>query len=180
MTGLPKGSVLDPMIHGRMLEMKANILADANIQEEWLHKSAHGFLNDDVAEYVKGFKKHKGEGIMGLIAFGEVMPDPVDHMSMITAWLTRNFIRSRVVTLDAFVEGDDEDLLSMSAVCIPNFFIGLPLADWKISGLVEALTQRKLAGKQTFLWADNEPQMRSKYGAGLMDMLLRDYAKVYP
>lgn len=180
MTGLPKGSVLDINTHGRLLEMKSAILADANIQEEWLHKDAHGFLDDNIATYVQGFKKRRGEGIFGLIAFGDTMPDPIDHMSSIAGWLTRNFIRCRVVTLDTFIEGDDEDLLTMSAVCIPNFFIGLPLADWKISAMVEALTQRKLAGKQTFLWADNEPQMRSKYGAGLMDMLLRDYAKVYP
>lgn len=171
-------SILDKTYHKRLIEGMTDALRDANISERFIHTSLSQHASGPVLDYIRGFKQQTKIGNYGLLVCGyKYMNAPEEGMQAIVASLTRNFIRARVVTLQGFMDNDDDDLQDYTALAIPNLLTGSKsaLPEWAFAGLADRLSYRKLKGRQTIMWATSMNEVETVYGTDITRALKRDF-----
>jgi hypothetical protein len=176
--------VLDKAVHDRMVQDIHRYAGDACIEPRWIWTPLAVTCGDEEVAWTKRFKFHPREERAGLCYTGwKYFADIDARMSAIAGCLTRNFIRARVMQLNALMsELDDGEVPDMSCLLIPNFFVEKTLGGHQprlnAGLLLGALMERARLGKQTVLYVSSFQHLKSDYGSGFSDLIRKRYALI--
>lgn len=175
--------VLDKEVHARLVADIENIAADAGILPHWIWTSlaATGGVAKKEGVWIKRFRFHSAHDKSGLVLSGKFTELPVElHMAAIAGALTRNFIRAKVMSVNAFIDlVNDGNVPDMSCVLIPNFYVAKSLGghmpEWRVSVLLDGLMQRHAGGLQTVVGASGMDTLAADYGIAVQRHLKAAY-----
>ncbi len=163
--------VLDPSVHGRLLQNLDHFAQKANIQKHMITMKMSEFnCTKQEINYVKTIKRKSADGIYGLVYTGkEDGSSVITRMMAIAGACLRNFVDAKVMTIQELLselkEGTPPEV---SVLLVPNFFIsraeGGKIADWHIAELLGLLYSRMATGKQTLLYVSDFEALRKAYG----------------
>jgi hypothetical protein len=171
-------SVLDTVVHARLIDNLDSIAHTAKVPVHMLHKSAKTYLNKGEVDWLARFRAHKASGKAGLCLMGEGQNAEVKMMAMAAA-LIRNFIDARVVTLGSMRnEAGEFAPPNPSVLLVPTFcvsFDGKPLATWQVQELYSMLVDRMAAGKMTVLYVVNWKMLRAQFGPTVTEFVQNNF-----
>ena len=175
--------VLDPAVHGRLLQNLGLYARRANIPETMiLHKMSQFDCSSDEIDYVRAIKRQAAAGHYGLVYTGDGST-VLTRMMGVAGACVRNFVDAKLMTIQELLakikEGDVPDA---SVLLVPNFFIakseGGHIAAWNIAELLGVLFARMAKGQQTFLYVSDFKALRMTYGEAIADHLENHFVKI--
>ncbi|QIG66688.1 hypothetical protein EVB27_018 [Rhizobium phage RHph_TM16] len=171
-------SVLDPIIHDRLIKGIDKYAEDANIPVSMIQFSSATYCTDGEGLWLRKYKFIPPDE-NGLILVGA--GDPTMEMMAMAGMLTRNFIRARFYTLQQLLDSDaDEDLFDITCLFIANFYNHTAHADviqnWKLPAIYDILIRRAARGKKTVVQVSDIEKMRKVYGAAISNHIQATYA----
>lgn len=178
MNQVAEDSVLDKVVHARLISNIDQIAQTAHVPVQMLHKSAKGFLAPEEVDWLSQFRVHQGDGKAGLCMMGKNQNAEVKMMAMCAA-LLRNFIDARVCTMASLTDesGDfsppNPTVLLLPTLCVA--FDGKPLATWQVQQVYSMLVERMASSRMTILYAVDFKTLRLQYGATLADFVQSNY-----
>lgn len=175
--------VLKPEHHERLVADLDNYAMDAGIQPRWIYSHLPDTVSQDEIEYLKGFRRHKANGIAGMALVGKNEHGRVEtHMAAFAGFLVRNFIRARVMTLGTVLDMlPKQEMPELSCLLVPNFFLasseGGTIAPWQVNLLFDYLTYRQVAGLQTIVYVSDIGLLGKEYGLAFRRLIDGSYAR---
>jgi hypothetical protein len=171
-------SVLDPVIHERLIKGIEGYALDANIPPSMIMYSSATYCTDQEALWLSRYKFIAPDE-NGLILVGS--GDPTMEMMAMAGMLTRNFIRARFYTLQQLLDHDaDEDLFDITCLFIANFYNhtahGDVIQNWKLPAIYDILVRRAAKGKKTVVQVSNIDKFRTAYGAAIANHVQATYS----
>ena len=174
-------SVLDNVVHARLISNIDSIAQTAKVPVYMLHKSAKPFLAPKEVEWLAKFRAHKASGKAGLCLMGEGQNVEVKMMAMAAA-LIRNFIDARVLTMGSLLNDAGEfNPPNPTVMLIPTFCVayeGKPLATWQCVNIHSMLVERMSEGKMTVLYVASWDMLRKQYGPTMADFVKNNYTVI--
>jgi hypothetical protein len=175
--------VLDKEVHARLVADLDNVAHDAGILPHWIWTPLGGLdLTEKEVTWLKRFRFHNAHEKGGLMIIGRSPTNlPVElRMAALAGALTRNFIRARMMTVNAFIDlVNDGDVPDMSCILIPNFHVekaqGGSMPAWRVALLLDGLMQRHGEGLQTVLGVTGLDELGADYGAAMQRFLKSNY-----
>lgn len=173
-------SVLDPVVHKRLIAEIEEIAREAGIPRRFIESPLSDVCGAQEIEWVKHYRQHVASGNYGLCFAG------VDHATKMMAMcgaLTRNFVFARVVTVSQVIDelraGEQP---SASALFIPSFHRttkqGAGVTPFQINLLWQLLESRLLQEKQTIIAIQSMSQLSTDYGQHFRDLVVNHYEVV--
>jgi hypothetical protein len=178
MTKLPEDSVLDPVVHARLLLDIDHVCETANIPPMYLHRRMAPYCRDHEIAWVKGYPQAKIEGkIAGYRLIGK---NSEPRCMAICGAFLRNFIDARVVTLNKLIDDAQKgEAPDPTVMIIPNLFVatqgGKPLTAWQVSLLYDVLLARMVSGRMTVVYVEDMDALANAYGALMREHLLTHF-----
>lgn len=174
-------SVLHPVTHERLIKGIDMYAEDANIPRVFIEQSSANNCTEDQLEWLKAYRTFPEKNINGLVLAG--LGDPTMEMMAMVGALTRNFIRSRFLTMTMFLDHDqDPDLIEISCLFIANFYNHQShsddIAKWKLPTIYDLLLRRAAKGKQTVVHVSDMSKMRLFYGASISNHMQATYQAI--
>ncbi len=176
--------ILQPDLHGRLVQDITRICETAGIRPRYLTHSMQGVCTEEEIEWVRSFNSHEADGIPGgLYYVGLETGKAVDQRMMAMAGaLIRNFIDARVMTVHDAVESYRFGR-HCSVLLIPNFYIGAKkgggvLFAPQVSVLCSMIDERFRKSLRTVLYVENENAMEDMYGTAMRNRLKGSYATI--
>lgn len=174
-------SVLDSVVHARLIDNIDSIAQTAKVPVHMLHKSAKAFLRPQEVDWLAKYRAHKASGKAGLCLMGEGQNVEVKMMAMAAA-LIRNFIDARVVTMGSMHNDSGEFAPpNPTVLLIPTFCVateGKPLAAWQSVNIYSMLVDRMAGGKMTVLYVASWDMLRKQYGPTVADFVKNNYSVI--
>lgn len=169
-------SVLDPVVHQRLLEREDEIVSVSGIPKAMLHLSAKEFCSPDEVDWLKNFWRLHSHGLHGVYTSEAARVERRFHA--MAAALLRNFIDARVMPVtDLLTEGGYTEA-NPTVLFVPNFYVamaGKTLTSWQIQILHSFLLKRQAESKVTVLFVENLEKLRTDYGKAMHSHLLDYY-----
>jgi hypothetical protein len=176
----PKKGLLDPVYHAALLRDVETIVRTANIPPSMLNRSMVGLCSQSEIDYIKGIRRHAGNGVYGLLLHG-LTPSvsPLERFSAMAAACLRNYIDARLLTLQDVLEFLDEGTMpSPTVLLVPNFFVGIDggtVSKWLVPELLGMLYARQAAGLQTVVYVQDLSALGGAYGSACAMHLNSDH-----
>lgn len=173
-------SVLDPEVHGRLIEEIDTVADYAGIPKRYIEQGMLDVCEPEEVDYVRCYPKNAENGIFGMCYVGV---SHLERMMYVTGCFTRNFILAQVIplttVLEMLKEGRPPD---PSVLLIPSFHrhVGknAALTAYQVSNLWGLLEDRMIRQKQTVVGIDSMSKMKSDYGSYFEDLFRNHYVKV--
>lgn len=167
--------VLDEDVHGQLVRDIDRIARDAGIAKSWIWTPAGKVLSEAEVSWLKKFRSDERCGLAYVGSDFEVET----RMSAIAGALTRNFIRSRVMTANAVIDAMSEgDLPPLTCLLIPNFFADGGQPTWRVNLLYDLLLDRMAKGQKTVLGITSLKDMEASYGSPVRKFVQAHYQLV--
>lgn len=166
--------------HDRLIKDLDNICRVANIPKQMMHKSAGEFLSVEEMKWLVSFPVQQREN-RGLVFTGKHTPSPDIKMMAMTAALLRNYVDSRLITVQALLDAHEHrsgELPDPTVLMIPNLFVkqgGKGLPSWKMQIVYDILLSRFAAGRLTVAYVENLGAMGAEYGSLFIQHLETNY-----
>lgn len=166
-------AVLNPEVHGRLVNDIENVAHRAGIPITMVWTSATEYCDEPELDYTRHLTQHALEGRYGLLYTGKKFGKGVTPISMrmmaLAGACVRNYIDARVMTVQDVLALVKKDVpLTCTVLLIPNFFLskeqGGNIPSWQVSGLLSLLLNRMAAGLQTYVYIDDLSDMAAQYG----------------
>lgn len=168
-------------VHERLVEELAAVAKDARIQPHWVYQPVGNGLTPEEKDWVRGFHKHVGDGIAGLVYSGSAA-QVEDRMCRMAGVLLRNFVRARVLTVQGvFNSMDALDPLDVTCLLIPNFVVGEDIGaipKWRAHQMSDLLLERYTTGKQTIVYVSGDADLAKVYGTKMQRHIEGHYVKL--
>ena len=160
-----KESILDPIIHERLLLDLGGFADTANIPQSFVHTSMSKYCTHIDMNYVRNFPQYRADNAAGLLLTGA---DSENRCMAITGALVRNFIDARLVTLNQLIDGaKDQSLVDPTVMVIPNLFVqtdGKALTSWQIQSIYDVLLSRYTRNRPTVVYVQDLDALGIAYG----------------
>jgi len=165
---IPKGSVLNPMLHATLMQRIEEICQTANIQQLYVHRSAKDFCGEDELLWLRDYEFLRSTGHGGLILVGA--PKPEERCQAITACLLRNEVDARITSLSSLLEAKEaiNELPNPTVMVIPNLFVntqGKPLTGWQIQRLYDLFLMRLTSNRPVVAYVESMGKLEDTYGS---------------
>lgn len=172
-------SILDAVVHARLLQDLDHICLTANIPPLYLHQSMAVHCSASEMEWVQNYPLHRLSTLGGLCLTGK---NSESRCMAICAALLRNFIDARVVTLNQLVESAGKpDTQSPSVLIVPNLYVtthGKSLTSWQIQSLYDILLSRYTTNRPTVVYIEDKQGVLNAYGSLLYEHLEQHFRHV--
>lgn len=169
-------SVLDPVLHARLIEEIDDIARTAGIPRRYIEESAVDLLSGDEIEWVTGIRRHHLKGQFGLCFQGR---DAMQEMMAIAGVLTRNFILAQVVTLNNLLDMlRTGEPVSATVLLVPSFHRAASkgsITPFQVNLLWSLLEDRLLTERQTVVAVQSIAQLKIDYGSHFADLITNHY-----
>jgi len=172
-----KLSILDPVIHQRLLADLDGVCEIAQTPRKFVHASMVGHVTSEDLRYVKEYWKFKNHGTLGYTMTGKL---DNRHLYIAGAFI-RNFIDARVVSLNTLIPLQDKQghmVPDPTVMVIPNLFVathGKALTSWQIQSLYDLLMRRYAQDKSTIVYVESMDGLKNAYGPVFADHLLTNF-----
>lgn len=156
------GSILDPDIHGRIIQDMQHIALDAGVPPRYIETSMVEFCTPEQIEWFTNYRSQLGQGSYGLCFVGSDSALP-QIMSIVGAF-TRNFVYAKVLSLQrVFDELKDGGTIDPTILAIPSFH--RPGAtEFQKNSLWGLLEDRMLRDRHTIIQVQSLTQLQNDYG----------------
>jgi hypothetical protein len=166
MNAIVKESILDPIVHERLILDLPGFSETANIPSSYVHTSMSKYCTPADMDYVRNFLKYRAENVAGLCLSGQ---NSETRCMAITGAFVRNFIDARFVTLNQIIDGaKDQSLVDPTVMVIPNLFVqteGKALTSWQIQSIYDVLLSRYTRNRPTVVYVQDLGALGYAYGA---------------
>jgi hypothetical protein len=161
-----KESILDPIVHERLILDLDGFSDTANITPHYVYTSMSKYCNATEMDYVRNFNKYRNENVAGLCLTGE---NSEKRCMSVTGAFVRNFIDARLVTLNQLIDGaKDQSLVDPTVMVIPNLFVqtdGKALTSWQIQSIYDVLLGRFTKNRSTVVYVQDLAALGFAYGS---------------
>jgi hypothetical protein len=169
-------SILDPVIHSRLITDLRNICQTANVLPSYVHSSMASICSATEVDWVRNFRDNQHEG-HGLVLSCKESPE--DRMMAIAGALLRNFIDARVMSLTTMLDQREHGVMpDCTVLLVPNLYLrasGKTLPSWRVQVLYDTLLARMTSGKPTVVYVEDMHALESEYGRVFADHLTHHY-----
>jgi hypothetical protein len=176
-------SLLDPVVHARLLADIEGVCAMANIPRHMLHSSASEYCGPSELEWLTNYPVNKASG-KGLLMTGKFTnPSPETRMMAMAGAFLRNFVDARLIPLNSLLEMvEDKVDCDATVLLVPNLYLrqgGKTLPSWKMQQMYDHLLGRLTAGKLTVLYVEDMQAMAAEYGPAFLGHLTDHYREIH-
>lgn len=176
-----ENGVLDPTVHARVVMQKDKFAADAGIPAGFIWAKLDEVCpTEDERTWLKRYRLHRKEGYSGLVFLGEGFDPTIEvRMCGIAGALVRNFIRARVMSMEAvFQHMKTGEVPEADCLLLPTF--ATAKADDRRSSMVsDLLIERwKDPQGQTVVCAPSLEAIAKVYGGFVRDHIAATYRTV--
>jgi hypothetical protein len=169
-------TVLDPLVHHRLIENIDEVASTAGVPKFMLHQSAVKYCPSQTLDWVRNFRKYRLNGQVGLAIVGPQEVAIETQMMAMAAAFVRNFIDARVIPVADML--GDHDVPNPSVLLVPNFYVstdGKPFASWQLQQLHSLLLKRFVEQRGTVLYVSSMEKMEAHYGEGIAAHVKQNY-----
>ena len=168
-----KESILDPIVHDRLILGMQGFCETANVHPNFVHTSMSKHCTPIDMDYVRYFKKYRNENVAGLCITGA---NSENRCMAITGAFVRNFIDGRLITLNQLIDGaKDQSLVDPSVMVVPNLFVqttGKALTAWQIQSIYDVLLARYTRNRPTVVYVQSMEALGTAYGEVIKSHLI--------
>ena len=175
--------VLKPEVHHRLVEQIVEVSHQCHVPIQYIIHSAGEFLSPGEIQWLQGFNQHAMTGRFGICYSGNI--NAQHRMQAISGCLLRNFVDARVFQVSRLLDAlkSDDSLASVSCLSITDICMVLPgnkaaLSSWMVSDLYDLLQFRIGEGKQTLLYVQSMPALKSAYGEAFHTLIKTNFAVI--
>lgn len=158
-------SVLDPVLHARLIEEITEVARAAGIPRKYIEQSMSDWCTDAEVAWVRRYHHLVDEGVYGLCYVGE---PPIERMMAIAGAFTRNFVLAQLVPMGPLLELlRENEPPKASVLLVPSFH--RPMKQGGVTAFQQnllwtLLEARMIAQKQTVIHVQSIAQLGQDYG----------------
>lgn len=168
--------VLDPAVHGRLVQDRQYYAELAGVPEEWLWEPLSAHVGEEELQWVRSYPKLHKKGVSGICYQGASGRELMRRMQALTGALCRNFVDARLRMVEDVVGESLSGLKTCSTLLIPNLYLGFEKPFPSVKAEVGSLLfTRAGADRQTVLYIKDYDEFEEVYGATIRNHVESTY-----